>query len=244
MIFDFENARLLPPETVKNFGRTLVVAPHPDDESLGCGGAIALLRQFEIDVFVLILSDGTLSHPNSKKYPAAALRDLREREMTNALRILGVEKAQTEFFRIKDRSVPNQDSVDFAQIVERTIELFAAVRPATVFVPWRRDPHPDHRAANDIVCAVLAKTRADFKIVEYPIWLWELAAGDDAPRAGEVKIWRLNVAAVARQKQLAIAAHQSQITDLIDDDPHGFRLTPEILRYFDCDWEVYFETIQ
>ena len=243
MDFDFENARLLPPETVKNFGRTLIVAPHPDDESLGCGGAIALLHQFEIEVFALTLSDGTLSHPNSKKYPSPALRDLREREMIDALQILGVEKSHVEFFRLKDRSVPNREAADFARIVERTTELFEVIKPETVFVPWRRDPHPDHRAANEIVCAVREKA-AGFKIVEYPIWLWELAIGEDAPRSDEVNVWRLNIAAVHAQKQLAIAAHKSQVTDLIDDDQHGFRLTPQILQHFDRDWEVYFETIR
>ncbi len=117
------------------------------------------------------------------------------------------------------------------------------MRPETVFVPWRRDPHPDHRAANEIVCAVQEKS-ADFNIVEYPIWLWELATGADAPRADEVKVWRLDIAAVARQKQSAIARHKSQITDLINDDPEGFRLTPQILQHFDRTWEVYFEKIR
>ena len=55
-------------ETVIDWGKTLVVAPHPDDESLGCGGAIVLLRKFGNEVTVLTVSDGALSHPNSKKF--------------------------------------------------------------------------------------------------------------------------------------------------------------------------------
>ena len=66
---DTEKIPLETAEFVKTFGKTLIVAPHPDDESLGCGGAIALLRKFNLEVSILVLSDGTLSHPNSLKFP-------------------------------------------------------------------------------------------------------------------------------------------------------------------------------
>jgi len=95
-------------ETVLDWGKTLVVAPHPDDESLGCGGAIALLREFESEVKILVLSDGTLSHPNSVKFPPEKLRETREREMLHALEILGVAADAVDFFRYRDRSVPNK----------------------------------------------------------------------------------------------------------------------------------------
>ena len=75
---------LVPAETVRAWGKTLVVAPHPDDESLGCGGAIALLSGFGCPVHVLFISDGTGSHPNSRKFPPPALRALRESEAQNA----------------------------------------------------------------------------------------------------------------------------------------------------------------
>ena len=92
MSFEDVVARATPysPDVPARWGTTLVVAPHPDDESLGCGGAIALLRQQEQTVQVLFVSDGSMSHPNSQKYSAEARRDLREQEARNALAILGV----------------------------------------------------------------------------------------------------------------------------------------------------------
>jgi len=228
---------LKPAETVLSWGKTLVVAPHPDDESLGCGGAIALLRRFEVEVKVLVLSDGTLSHPNSRKYPPEKLRDLREREMGNALEILGVSSADTTFFRYTDRSVPSETSDDWNKAAGKCRDYLRKIQPETILVPWRRDPHPDHRAAFSLIKA------ADYsaKIIEYPIWLWEIAESADAPKFSEVRAWRLNIGSVFDKKQRAIRAHESQITDLIDDDPGGFRLTPEILRNFADDWEVYLE---
>ncbi len=239
-----EKLPLVAAETVKSWGRTLVIAPHADDESLGCGGAIALLRKFDCEAIILVLSDGTLSHPNSKKFPAAALRDLREKEILAALEILGVAAAEkTTFLRYRDRSVPNENSPEFADAVGICSRYLEKNQPATILLPWRRDPHPDHFASNQIIRAAKSQTGLTAKLLEYPIWLWELATGADAPQTNEARGWRLNIGSVARQKQRAIAAHQSQTTDLIDDDPEAFRLTPEILANFAGGWEIYLEEI-
>lgn len=229
-------------ETVKTWGKTLIVAPHPDDESLGCGGAIALLRKFGCAVFAVVVSDGTLSHPNSKKFFAENLRDLREREMLDALAHLGVGADCAAFLRYKDRSVPNENSTEFVTAVDSFAELLRRIEPQTVLLPWRRDPHPDHLASSQIAHAAGAKIDFQIKFIEYPIWLWELAARDDAPQIGEVAAFRLDISEVVQQKQLAINAHRSQTTDLIDDDPAAFRLTPEILRHFAGDTEIYLES--
>jgi LmbE family N-acetylglucosaminyl deacetylase len=238
-----ENLPLLAAETVRKWGKTLVGAPHPDDESLGCGGAIALLRKFGCEVKVLVMTDGTLSHPNSKKYPASALRDLREREMLAALKVLGVAAEKTTFLRYTDRSLPNENSENFSNAVGICVKHLKKNVPQTILLPWRRDPQPDHFAANQIIRTAKSRLSFPVKLFEYPIWLWELASGEDAPRTGEARAWRLDTKSVAAQKQAAIAAHESQITDLIDDDPQGFRLTPEILANFAAPWEIYLEAL-
>ncbi len=226
-------------ESVLSWGKTLVVAPHPDDESLGCGGAIALLRLSNVEIFVLVLSDGALSHPNSKKFPAQRLRDLREREMRNALEILNVQVENATFFRYKDRAVPNENSEGWRSAVERCRDYLRKIEPQTILVPWRRDPHPDHRAAFSLIKFANETAR----IIEYPIWLWEIAEREDAPQSNEVRARRLDISSVFERKQEAIRAHESQTTDLIDDDPQGFRLTPEILHNFADGWEVYLESV-
>ena len=68
----------------------LVLAPHPDDESLGCGGLIAESCARGRDVHVAILTDGTGSHPSSPSYPAPRLRALRQREALAAVEALGL----------------------------------------------------------------------------------------------------------------------------------------------------------
>jgi LmbE family N-acetylglucosaminyl deacetylase len=238
-----ESLPLRPPDALDRFGRTLVVAPHPDDESLGCGGAIALLRARGHSVHVLFVSDGTLSHPSSRQYPAPRLAALREEEALAALAALGVEQEAAMFLRLKDRAVPLLGATGFDAAVDRCRALIDDIGPQTILSPWRRDPHPDHRASWSLIAAALARDPAhEVRRVEYPIWLWELAVAGDAPRPDEVTSWRLDIASVLPHKLRAIAAHRSQTTDLIDDDPTGFRLTPDILSHFAHSWEVYLES--
>ena len=231
-------------ETVIEWGKTIVFAPHPDDESLGCGGAIALLRAFGLPVSVVTMSDGTLSHPNSRKFPAAKLRDLREREMRNALEILGVTADKITFLRYRDRCVPNENSADFGAAVKKIRDIFAAEKPRTILAPWRRDPHPDHLATRQIVGAAIKSLAARTGLVEYPIWLWEMAQKNDLPTEKEVRGWRLDITEVVGKKQAAISAHVSQTTDLIDDDPQGFRLSAEVLAHFAAPFEVFLEDVR
>lgn len=230
-------------ETVIEWGKTLVVAPHADDESLGCGGAIALLRKFGREVEVLTMSDGTLSHPNSAKFPRLKLRDLRESEMIAALEILGVSADKITFLRFPDRSVPHKSSDDFAAAVETTKRKLLKTRPQTILLPWRRDPHPDHRASWQIFNAAMDGNKKDYRVLEYPIWLWEMAETGDLPEEKNIEARRLKIDEVMTKKRAAIRAHVSQTTDLIDDDPHGFKLSSEVLAHFDVPFEIYFEEI-
>ena len=72
--FSFDALPLRPADFAPTLGPTVVVAPHPDDESLGCGGLLALLRRAGVAVGAVLVSDGTMSHPSSVKFPAAARR--------------------------------------------------------------------------------------------------------------------------------------------------------------------------
>lgn len=236
-----EMARPIEPEELDTIGDALVIAPHPDDESLGCGGTIALLRERGFAVHVLFVSDGTMSHPNSPTYPADRLRQLRESEALEALRILNVPPEQVTFMRQKDRQVATPDNPDFANAVAFTSNSLIVRSPTTVFVPWRRDPHPDHRASWQLLNRALAGLPTRPRVLEYPIWLWELGSEADMPARDEMTVWSVSIASVMMQRNRAIAAHRSQVTRLIDDDPTAFYLSPELLAHFDAPRELFLE---
>ncbi|GAB2574454.1 PIG-L deacetylase family protein [Spirosoma areae] len=225
---------------LKQVGTTVVIAPHPDDESLGCGGAIALLRQTGQSVYVVFVSDGSRSHPHSRQYPPERLRQLREREALAALHILGVEPDAVQFMRLVDTKVPAPGQPDFADAVTNLHNRLMAIAPQTMLIPWRRDPHTDHRASWHLTQAAVEQMPTKPTVIEYPIWLWELGTAQDQPRPHEVRARSLAIDSVMELKQQAIAAHRSQVTHLIDDDPTAFYLSPDLLRYFRIPHEVFF----
>ncbi|QJD80017.1 PIG-L deacetylase family protein [Spirosoma rhododendri] len=228
-------------DDVQSLGSMLILAPHPDDESLGCGGTIIRLRQAGLPVYVVFVSDGSMSHPNSPTYPAGRLRDLRETEAREALSRLGVSADACTFMRLPDTAVPFPDQQGFAEAVATLVGLIEAVHPATILVPWERDPHRDHRATWQLLQTARTHLTMPTRVLEYLIWLWELGRPDDMPRPDERRVWKVPIDTVIDQRNRAIAAHASQVTRLIDDDPTAFYLSPELLTHFERPYELFLE---
>jgi LmbE family N-acetylglucosaminyl deacetylase len=242
-----ENPTSLPLYSVDTVASSpvLIVAPHPDDECLGCGGAIALLCEQGCDLHILVMSDGTMSHPNSTQYPAPARRYIREQETRSAMALLGVKPERITFAGLPDSAIPMLTAPGFSAAVSTCQDYLKTIAPQTIFLPWRQDPHADHRATWQIVQAVLAQFNRDSRyprIIEYPIWDWDIEQrGTEHPAS--LQAWRLDIQTVKALKQKAIATYRSQVTDLIHDDPQGFRLSVEMLKHFDQPWELYLEEI-
>jgi len=218
----------------------LVLAPHPDDESLGCGGLIALLRGKGVNVTVILTTDGSQSHPNSKSFPPEKVALIRKEEVLKALAVLGVSQTNVIFFEGKDASLPHKNQSGFQILVDKLSVVIKEKEPQLILVPYELDPHCDHRATWQIL-QVATQNHSALKIWQYPIWLYELATEQDIPtlKYGELK--KINIAPFLQVKKNAIASHVSQTTRLIDDDPTGFMLTEEVIAHFTGNFEYYIE---
>ena len=228
-------------------GATVVVAPHPDDEALGCGGLLALLRRAGQPAAAVLVSDGSLSHPRSKLFSAEARQAVREAEFRHALTILGLDQGEPLLLGLPDGRVPSHPhEAGFAKAVSQLRAFLESQRADTVLVPWRRDPHPDHRATSRMVQAALATMPRPPRRLEYVVWAWERAAPEDLPTAADgVRGFRVDIGAGLAQKQRAIAAHRSQVAPgVFTDDPAGFLLSTEMLAHFAGPYEVFFEATQ
>ena len=107
VIATFAKLPFLDLDQVSPDGTSLVVAPHPDDESLGCGGLIAESCARGRPPVVVVMTDGAASHPSSPSYPADRLRALRESETAAALSILGLSSESLHFMRLRDSAMPS-----------------------------------------------------------------------------------------------------------------------------------------
>ncbi len=212
----------------------LILAPHADDESLGCGGLIAALCRAGNPPLVLVLTDGAGSHPGSQAYPAARLARVRQNEAREAVRLLGLPEGRIHFAGQPDTAAPASGPA-FDAAVESVAALCAAGAIGTILAPWYHDPHCDHEAADLLARAVAS--RSGLWHLSYPVWGWTLPA--DHPLPALPTGFRLDITPDMAAKQRAIMAHRSQYGGLITDDPTGFILPANLLRAFAAPYETF-----
>ena len=138
-------------------GPWLVFAPHPDDETYGMGGSIAVARAAGIEVQVVIVTDGGLGGLSGEDLVQA-----REAEVNAAVTALG--GASLRFWRLPDRGlVPDAATIGLA------MALFDGYTSGTAFFPSPTEPHPDHRATAVLVWEALRQHRFPLTPVSYEI---------------------------------------------------------------------------
>ncbi len=236
-----ERHPLLPENFVATLGFTVVVAPHPDDESLGCGGLLALFAKHNLPAHLIVITDGSRSHPHSRSHPPERLAAVRQEETLDALSALNIPAHSAHFLQHGDCALPSEGSPDFDAAAAKIRGILEVLRPDTLLVPWRRDPHCDHVATWQLLRAALRALAYAPRWIEYPVWAWNFAESDVAPQEAEGSAWRLEISSVLDRKTQAIAAHRSQHGKLIHDDPSGFVLEPPMLAHFAKPWELFIE---
>jgi LmbE family N-acetylglucosaminyl deacetylase len=216
----------------------VVLSPHPDDETLGTAGLIAEACAIGQKVEVIIVTDGSGSHLQSKHYPRQRLVELRYSEVHQAGLALGLPTGNVSFLGLPDTRAPKSGS-EFKAAVEATLNIVRRTGARTLFVTWERDPHCDHEASAELAKAV-RKLCPELKLWAYPIWGWHIAP-NAAVHPPTVKIFRIDISKHRDRKLAAIKAHASQMTDLISDDPNGFRFDEKSLAPFLGSYEYFIE---
>lgn len=190
-------------------GRAVVVAPHPDDETLGAGGTLHDLAARGWNTEVVVVSDGSKSHPD-----IAELSVLRQAECRRACAHLGVRGVT--FLGFPDGGLS-----------ERTDEIATAVRTLLdgadiVIGPTNDDGHDDHRACARSLDVALRFAKPSITRLSYGVWLWDVErfGTPDLTAAREFAV----SAAGQRAKRAAIAEYVSQCSDR-----YGSPIVPEHL---------------
>ena len=194
----------------------MVIAPHPDDEAIGAGKLIRVLRQRGCRVSVVVVSDGAASHATSRRWPPARLVAERRRETRRALRRLGVHAGAVVFLGLPDGRLPSVEGR-----CRRAIRREIARQPRLDLLvgPAGDDHHPDHR----VVAAALAGGVGGARRLAYRVW--------PARREGRGGTVRLPAGAAAVGKRSLIRCHRTQC-GAVRDDPAGFSIARHELDAF------------
>jgi LmbE family N-acetylglucosaminyl deacetylase len=183
-------------------GKIVVLAPHMDDEVLGCGGTIARHAQSGADVSVIFLTDGRHSDSTIAALPEPErgrrereLVDIRKQEAQRAGEILGVKNIT--FLDAEDGRL-HSDTHAPARL-RKVLEL---ERPHLVYLPFFLESHADHCAASDVLIAATTGSRFDFECRGYEVW---------TPLFPNLVV---EIDATIELKKQALACYRSQLADM------------------------------
>lgn len=213
--------------------RLLVVAAHPDDETLGAGGLLALAANEGAGIVVAIATDGERSHPSSPTHSPQQLTEIRRREMSAAVSAVA---PNAELIAV---GLPDGDLG--SHIEELTARLEQLAEGCThIVTPWADDGHPDHEA-----CAVAGSRVAERHALshwQYPIWAWHWGH----PDSGDLPWDQTRILPLSRRaadlKAAGLMAYESQHSALSTAPGDEAVLNPSTLSYFSRSYETFVVT--
>jgi LmbE family N-acetylglucosaminyl deacetylase len=188
---------------------TLVISPHPDDETLAVGGLIYSLTKANVDVSIVAVTDGENAYEGE-----IGLGSIREAEQTAALQALGVPQHKIHRLHLRDSGLHDLEA-------ELTQTLLTLVQPgAHIIAPWTGDFHPDHEACGRAAQTVAQQAGADLTF--YFFWTWH--RGTPSPLHGmNLVIFPLQPDELQKKNE-ALLCHRSQL-----EHPSGHPILPQDL---------------
>jgi LmbE family N-acetylglucosaminyl deacetylase len=144
-------------------GRLLVLAPHPDDETLGCGATVIRSLRQGSDVLVVVATDGRSVRPDGDPNVMAVTR---RNEVAAATKVLGLTAERVRILDFLDGDLHSHEDTLAACLTA----LVRSWQPTTVLVSAVCDPHPDHAALGR--AARRAVVGENVALFEYMIWGW------------------------------------------------------------------------
>ncbi|MBF0256937.1 MAG: PIG-L family deacetylase [Gammaproteobacteria bacterium] len=190
----------------------LVIAAHPDDEVLGCGGSIARFAASGLPVHLAFMADGVNSRAHnpvedisSGPLALGCRRSAAERAAT----ILGA--ASVSFDELPDNRL---DSIPLLEIIQRVEALIKEYRPTTVLTHHAGDLNVDHRCVHQAVVTACrpqrghsVRTLLSFEVPSSTEWQ---PPGTDALFAPN---WFVDISATLEQKLAALDAYAEELRD-------------------------------
>lgn len=198
--------------------RALIVAPHPDDEAIGAWALMRRLLQSGARVDLLVVSDGSASHPASRAWPVPRLVAERRRETRRAMAALGLSPSRVRFLGMPDGGLSAAERRLQRQLGRAVLRRAA---PDLIVGPTADDAHADHRA---VASALVRLPRRGERRIGYQVW------PEGAARSLHDVVVPLDTGARAIKRRV-VRSYRTQ-AGLITDATAGFAMTHRHLRAF------------
>jgi LmbE family N-acetylglucosaminyl deacetylase len=204
----------------------LVIAPHMDDEVIGCGG-LMLRHEDKRRLYCTFVTDGARSPVPLLPWTGNVPEDLaaiRVHEANDVLSFIGMPHTNIEMLNLPDGQIAGMSRLLREKLKARIGDL----SPDYVFVPFRYDLHSDHVAVHRAVRGLQREGNCRAKVFEYIVYYrWRLINGGDVRRVLRPDLlFRLDIASVASKKKEAISRYHSQSQVNYDWQEYPI-LTPE-----------------
>lgn len=220
-------------------GRCVVLAPHPDDETLGCAGLILAHRTAARPVDIVYLTDGAASHPGHPRLGPADIARLRRAEATRAMQGLGLPAGSLHFLDAADGTLAHLSPAAAEALAQRLAATFRTLQPTELALPCRDDGSSEHTAAFALAQRALRLAGLHPRLLEYPVWARWSPPRLIRPGIRSRHVWRLAFPTTVALKHAALAAYVSQA----EPTPPWPRpvLPPGFVQFFRSAEEFYFE---
>jgi LmbE family N-acetylglucosaminyl deacetylase len=209
----------------------IVFAPHPDDETLACGGTIIRKIREGFDVYVVVMTDGRHSHDVTlglSEPSAEEIAEVRAREFSQATTVLGIDPSNLVVLGFEDGELKQH----VPEAKDRTVQVLRKVRPVEVYLPYRDDANEDHRATYEIVTCTLREADLLPKMYEYPVWNGKILGFG-------LKMLVIDIHKELRRKIEAISKYKSQILKCFPKQEKPV-LSEEFVNMFRSETETFY----
>jgi LmbE family N-acetylglucosaminyl deacetylase len=209
-LIQWSTSEILPDNLIRS---TVILAPHQDDETLGCGGSVIKKKVAGAEVRIIFMTDGTLSHKDL--LPSAELKKIRDEEALAACQVLGLEESDIFFLGFKDGRL--HEYIDIAVI--KVVEILRKYKPQEIFIPYQKEAPSDHNATYRIAMSALEKWGKQVIIYEYLVWAWyhwPWVGVFQTSRKATREILKNTVFSIASLRLVKDLSHAVCIADVLD----------------------------
>jgi LmbE family N-acetylglucosaminyl deacetylase len=209
----------------------IVFAPHPDDETLACGGTIIKKLAEGFDVYVTVMTDGRHSHDATlglSEPPPETIAQIRAIEFREATRVLGINPSNLILMGFEDGKLKEHIS----EAGERTVQILREVHPVEIYMPYRDDANEDHRTTYEILAGSVRETDLLPKMYEYSVWNGKI------PPLG-LKVFLMDIHRELGRKMEAISKYKSQISTCFSKQEKAV-LSEEFVKMFRSESEPFY----